>query len=79
MRLCSPTNYCIGRGWLTRTRYREANRPSDRDRDEQQGGKVARWVAGRRGGNREDGGHRDQREGGRTGGGRPAAKDRGRG
>ena len=26
MRLCSPTNCCIGQGWLTRTRYRQGSK-----------------------------------------------------
>ena len=26
MRLCSLTNYCIGHGWLTRTRYRQGGK-----------------------------------------------------
>ena len=34
-------------------------------------------MAARRGGNRQDSGQRNEREGGRTGGDRPAAKDKG--
>ena len=47
---------------------REANTPSYPDRDPQQGGKEARWVAPRRGGTREQGGQSDEREEGKRGG-----------
>ena len=47
---------------------REANRPSDRDRDPQQGGKEAGWVAASSEGTREQGGQSDEREEGNRGG-----------